>query len=454
MSFYFSHSLHTKRAQEQSKARETEFQEELKVCKSSEHAAVCAAQEAEKALLQAQEEKSDVDGSALQKQVLLQRELQLKWDAKEVALVAEVAALKSRPAQGDEALQADLRSAVEGAERLRLEHATLIRQSQRRQAELEKANAELSAGLAEARKELQLCQQQTSSTSGANFAAEEQLASLRQELKRAHAELFDERNAREALNKRLHASEAELRVAIAAVDDERARVLVTATAHARAIAALQEQLTTAERSINASKVSGSGTITDDIRGLQNQVQNLSQQLLRKQQLVLDLQAERSALKSRLQDAQAKVALAERLTQHSETGSYAYEEDDDLSSAIEGGVVRSSMLRRGRNVMQSGFNNSKDASDDVSSVIEKFGVKTPAVIRVAKAVDVVDALTLHVGRTLRAHPLARVGFVAYLILLHIWVFVILAMHIHSLDDGRNGLENLVSNSGPQIMSRGA
>jgi len=413
------------RAQELATAREGEFRKELQVATQQAAGDKAALQDSQKALQKAQDSLS-AGGS-------VGEEMRQQWAVREMELLKEVETLRAGSAQGVESLQSDLRTAVEGADRLRLEHATLVRQSQRRQADLEKANAEMSAGLADTQKQLHQLQQHSSivARAGSSTAANEELETTRENWKRVLADLEDERARANNLEKRLQNAEADARCLAAAADDEKERAQVAATAHVRAMATLSEQLAAAERAqsgvANGGTVPGAAT-TDEVRGLQGQVQNLSQQLLRKQQMVLDLQAERSALKSRMQDAQAKAAIAERYMQSSANGNRGGSgHDDEDVAAMEGG--RGVIQRRGRSAGRNGKKD--DDADNVSSAIERYGVKTPA--RVAKAIDGIDALSLDFGRVLRSHPLVRVGFVAYLCLLHVWVFVVLAMHTHSLED---------------------
>jgi hypothetical protein len=44
--------------------------------------------------------------------------------------------------------------------------------------------------------------------------------------------------------------------------------------------------------------------------------------------------------------------------------------------------------------------------------------------IARALDVLDGLTLSAGAVMRAQPFARIGFVAYILLLHMWVFQVI------------------------------
>lgn len=68
---------------------------------------------------------------------------------------------------------------------------------------------------------------------------------------------------------------------------------------------------------------------------------------------------------------------------------------------------------------------------VFSDLEKIGV-VKAAPRVAQAMDILDTYTLLTGKLLRSHPWLRIGFVVYLLLLHLWVLVVLGIHTHSLE----------------------
>ena len=68
-------------------------------------------------------------------------------------------------------------------------------------------------------------------------------------------------------------------------------------------------------------------------------------------------------------------------------------------------------------------------------MERYGVKAPK--PVATAVNAIDSWTLVTGRYLRSSPLIRVAITVYLLVLHLWVFVVLAMHTPSLDGPGGG-----------------
>ena len=52
--------------------------------------------------------------------------------------------------------------------------------------------------------------------------------------------------------------------------------------------------------------------------------------------------------------------------------------------------------------------------------------------VARAVNLIDSWTFMTGKFLRRYPLVRLGFITYLLVLHLWVFFIIGIHTHNLE----------------------
>lgn len=122
------------------------------------------------------------------------------------------------------------------------------------------------------------------------------------------------------------------------------------------------------------------------------------------------------------------------------------EEDDSPPTSRGG---STMRKRGNDRYEvSQYRGTNRVIND----LEKIGVRPGA--GVTKAVTVIDSWTLFTGRyvvstildfffsdgdfffyyrVLRHHPLLRLGFVMYLLMLHLWVLFILIIHTHSLED---------------------
>jgi hypothetical protein len=111
-------------------------------------------------------------------------------------------------------------------------------------------------------------------------------------------------------------------------------------------------------------------------------------------------------------------------------SHKDDDDDDPSSAASGSISSPYPQHQGQGQQLANRKGTKKQKSKVSAEFERMGVRTAP--SVAKAVDMIDAWTLITGRFLRHYPLLRMSFVLYLVLIHLWAIVILAVHTHSLD----------------------
>ena len=356
----------------------------------------------------------------------------------------EVNRLKANSSGSEETLRVDLRKAVESSERLRLEHATLTSQAQRRQAALEATNTQLSASLAEAKRDSQM-QSKQMKPAAAGSAAEslqDDLEEQKQHQRRLREELSEREREMSLLQTNLLSMQESAHQVSSQLEDEREKAKATAANHARQLAVLEERALQAQASAAKSGTSGAASgvgphgndASDEMRGVQAQVANLSQQLLRKQQHVLELQAERSTLRSRLDDAQANAQAAERQVLELRGGDV---EDLEGGYSTYGRSINVGMSRRGG--VSPGTASKGKGGSRIVQEMEKFGVNAgPGVTR---TIDALDSWSLDVGRVLRTHPLIRIGAVLYLIVIHLWVFFILSMQTHTLDEGGAGLSGL-------------
>jgi hypothetical protein len=113
------------------------------------------------------------------------------------------------------------------------------------------------------------------------------------------------------------------------------------------------------------------------------------------------------------------------TTYTTTRYYRYKDSD-----------HSGLSRRGssRDRAHNGSGAGLGGSGRAAAEMERFGVKAP---QLARAVNAIDSWTLLTGRYLRTSPLVRVGITVYLLVLHVWVFFVLALHTHSLDGPAGG-----------------
>lgn len=283
------------------------------------------------------------------------------WEERLAAVQDELSQAQTGTVQGVAALREELRVMQANTEQMRVDHSSLLRQNQLRQAELERENAELVASLTQQQKELQRLQHQNSTgntaysslggTNGRDYVT------LQQELIELTASFEKERDRSEDLDRRLRIAEREARAAQMTFEDEKRRNCATIDELGAKLADLEgknnsrragnkgatgattgfllsagsnqeggenEQEKYAEHAQYAtnntanSTRGGSGAQQSNQLSIQDyeaalkelqdqrlQSQNLSKLLLKKQGTVLELQAERSALKSRLIDMQAR-----------------------------------------------------------------------------------------------------------------------------------------------------
>jgi hypothetical protein len=287
---------------------------------------------------------------------------QTAWLAREQELLTELAVARAGSAQGEQGLRDELKSALNALERTRMDHQSTQRHTQTRQTQLETAVAELTREvgakdrlLVEMRQQQQQHQQQHSQSGSLDGGSvSEASQELQDQLQQARTELQSERDGARRLESRLAVVERDYHQATVGYEDERASMKGALLTAQRRIASLEDQHVRARMDAAASSSSSSDSsgVSDgsgkqqqqqQVQSVQggeaDQVQGLSKQLLRKQQMVLELQAERSALKSRLSDMTAKAEHAERqLLEHLGGG----DDDDDDDDGMDGGSVENGL----------------------------------------------------------------------------------------------------------------
>jgi hypothetical protein len=145
----------------------------------------------------------------------------------------------------------------------------------------------------------------------------------------------------------------------------------------------------------------------EVAEAKEQARNLSQLLLKKQGMVVELQAERSALKARCLDLQARCSKAEQSVsamRDLEDGTGDDYHDTAPNSSGGGGA---GLQRRGAG----GGGSTKGATDPQSSRVisdlEKMGVKPGA--RVVTAVNWIDSWALLTGRCVEFHQVTSFSY---------------------------------------------
>lgn len=161
---------------------------------------------------------------------------------------------------------------------------------------------------------------------------------------------------------------------------------------------------------------------DQVVDSSSHVKCLSDEVMKQQEKLVQCGSELAALKNRLKVAvqradQAELALA-----------IAEAEGSRNPFDVEDGPSSGGMRRRG------GKRGQLD-NENGGSIRSAFLLNNPQnqqAETVGKAIDALDSFAVQTGKFLRSNPLARGGFLLYLIVLHIWTFLVLFFHAHSYE----------------------
>lgn len=460
---------------------------------------------------------ANAEKDSVMRQLSDANEINSQWAKRLTDLEKDLMDCRAGSAQGVQALREELNAAHSAAEQMRSDHAALLRQNQLRQTELEKENTELSSTIATQQKELKRLEQvqermsewleqkegaagtgessvpsfnRTNSGISHNYHTRDSYA-LQQEVTQLAYQVEQLQNERTDLLSQIKGFERESRAAQLSYDDEKKRSSAVIEELSNQVMDLESQLKNLRQNSKPhSSVAGDSSIPTGVEGFfgssatdssrvdnanadsnnlnavrelkeqlrdqRTQNQNLSKLLLKKQNDLLELQAEKSTLKSKIADLNQRCTSAEQqlaqLRDLEEDAEDFYDNAGDDSNSLStpglqqrkvGGTTGDSasfgsdstgQLKSRRRMQSTG------ASYKVITDLERLGVKPGT--GVASAVNLIDGWTLFTGRLLRTHPLVRLGFVLYLLILHMWVLLILVIHTHSLEITPDAHEQLL------------
>lgn len=180
--------------------------------------------------------------------------------------------------------------------------------------------------------------------------------------------------------------------------------------------------------------------TDDLNDeeLAQQVRLLSEEVLRLRDKLGNTSGELLALKNRLQTALERASKAEEELAMAAAGA-----SHDMYDSMEqgGGRGRSGLARRRR-------------PDPQQTITMRAAMRLDPgqgdhTEQIGKVVDAVDSFAVTAGKYLRRNPMARAGFILYLLVVHMWTFVLLFFHAHNFDAGPSELGPVIS-VGPQAL----
>ena len=362
------------------------------------------------------------------------------WKTEQTKLEEDLFQARSGSVQGVQSLRDELAQALSTADQLRSDYATLTKLSQIRQQELEQQTQELEKSLTEKDREIAKVNIKIQQYDRNNPNTKE-IDELNRKIELLSIGLEEEKEKTMLLEKKLKQSELAYKAAQISWDDSRLNL-------DKAIHDLKTQLKQESTPNLAPLVDTDANkilrMQEEIDNYVAQVQTLTRQLLNKQGTVLELQAERSALKSRVADLQTKIAENElQLTalRDIEADDDYYDDNNSSNSNYNtyesGNSIKLGLQKRGRT-----SNDGEPSGHKVISGLKQMGVNPNA--SVVRAVNYIDTWTLITGRLLRNYPLLRLGFVLYLLFLHLWVLCVLAWQTHSLEMENDPKELVSSN----------
>jgi len=160
--------------------------------------------------------------------------------------------------QGVAALHEELRQMAINTEQMRVDHSSLIRQNQLRQADLERENAELTASLTAQQKEIVRLQHSSSSVSNSSLNNNMDYIVLQQELSSLTAKYEAIVDLNEENERKLKLLERENRASSMNFEDEKRRNLTTIDELALKVTDLENKLAARSKQGGAGGVGGSG----------------------------------------------------------------------------------------------------------------------------------------------------------------------------------------------------
>jgi hypothetical protein len=316
-------------------------------------------------------------------------------------------------------------------------HARQLTQRQTREAELETTIFEIGSALtvAQQKRQRQLVQPLVNTENGDSYkdkfeAAEDEAETLK-------VQLNFETQRREALQQELND-----------ISKERSEEISSAQArqqqHDRKVAGLESTIARSKKSLQELKTGNSTTmtstsdgqttrLTSELAESKQEVARLSDQLLRHQRLAETSKSEILALKGRLQSATARAEEAEKsLVSAQSSSDYPTRRTFDVEGG--GGVYPNPMAPTRRRVKV----RTASAGRSIRSALNIGPGRTNYVIeQVVVTIDALDKWMVDTGGFMRHEPFARLGFLVYLMTLHLWTFALVVFHTVEVPHGDFG-----------------
>jgi len=356
-------------------------------------------------------------------------------------LKAELVEAKNGSLQGVQSLREELRVTKLQNEQMQHDNSSLLRHSQLRQAELEEENASLSETIGKQLNEINRLTLQSSSSSSSTKSSQRgddvedhnnrdrAYFTLQQEVQQLHNSLETQRGINEELDRKIVLLEREAKAAALSQDDERKRtdhIIAELTSKLADVENMKMLKTPVKNLINnvhhrhgndAStdeaeaddeiQLKDYDTIVKELQDFRVQAQNLSKLLLKKQGTVMELQAEKSALRSRLADMEGRLESAEQQL----TSARAELDDNTVDDMMQSTYMEQQFQSIDNLEVLGGLQSQlrHPSSDSSRSIIRSRSLRTTKVIHdlekigvkpslgVTRAVNMIDTWTIVTGR---------------------------------------------------------
>jgi len=306
-------------------------------------------------------------------------------------------------------------------------HARQMSQRQSREAELERSIADLGATLVVVRqKEMQQIKNSerlndNNSDDTGILDLKEKLATVEDEVEMLRAQLMLERQRSETLQNELEDISQER-------TQESSVSLARQKQYDRRVADLTLKVSQLQSSLHhleqEESYIGDGQSLDDTTGsrfkakekeLQKQISSLSEELMRQRSKLDTSSAEVLTMRNRLRTALTRAETAEKLVMSPR---------NDESSDIERGSTGFHSRKMRRRLL-----GGRAATTSIRSFIKFDSSRGKTREQVGNFVDVVDTWAMDTGSYFRSSPLARLIFLLYLGVLHLWAFCLVLFHFH-------------------------
>eukprot|EP00644_Phytophthora_capsici_P001043 jgi/Phyca11/121320/e_gw1.43.210.1 len=349
---------------------------------------------------------------------LLKAELEKVVESKD-ALWASAASASNASEQVIEPLRSELQDTITAMNNLKREYTESKNAMFARQSQLESTNTELVNTVANLERELAKAREAVATATQNNSTGEtsrntpshvsptvnDDYRRVQQTLVLTKKSLHDESRKNEVQKQEIIALTEELgrlkQALETAQENSSKRLDATSTENAR-LKEQVRQLTSQSSAVTAAN--------GEVR-----IQRLTNRLIEKQETIDSLRTRVTTMDVRLQDATLRAQRAEeKLTRMEQNGGI-----DDVEMATPVGKF-------GRGGMRSRSNRMAHVISRVAPVVERSH-------RVLTALDVLDRWLLFLGRVFIQAPFARLGMLCYVVLVHLWVFVILSFHTSHLTE---------------------